>query len=293
MMKTRIYHLHAISPVHVGVGQAIGTVDLPIARERAANLPMIPGSALKGVLRDVFQDNRPLQKTLFGPEEINKDSDSHAGALAFGDALLLALPVRALVGMVAFVTSPFLLSRYQQAAQRSMPDRPLLEVPQIAQDNDALVADSSTNITRANAQQHDMLILEDLDLIAQKDPKAKAWAQYLAQQVKDEHWAPHFEARFAIVSDSVLGFLADTATEIRSRIRIDDEKRTVKKGALWYEENLPAESLLYGILGVDQPHDDSGLSDTGAAFTEHLGNDALIQIGGKATVGRGLVRFLV
>ena len=68
---------------------------------------------------------------------------------------------------------------------------------------------------------------------------------------------------------------------------------TVKKGALWYEENLPAESLLYGILGVDQPHDDSGLSDTGAAFTEHLGNDALIQIGGKATVGRGLVRFLV
>ncbi len=91
----------------------------------------------------------------------------------------------------------------------------------------------------------------------------------------------------------MLGFLADTATEIRSRIRIDDEKRTVIKGALWYEENLPAESLLFGILGVDRPHDDSGLSDTGAAFTEHLSSDSLIQIGGKATVGRGLVRFLV
>lgn len=291
-MKTKIYHLHAISPVHVGIGQAVGTVDLPIARERAANLPMIPGSAIKGVLRDAFQDNRALQKTLFGPDDISKERDIHAGALTFGDALLLALPVRSLVGMVAFVTSPFLLSRYQQATQRSMTGA-LPEVPQIAQDNDALVAESSRNLTQANAQQNDILVLEDLDLFAKKDPKANAWAQHLAQQFKDEHWAPHFVARFAIVSDSVLGFLADTATEIRSRIRIDDETRTVTKGALWYEENLPAESLLYGILGVDQPHDGSGLEDTGAAFSEHLGSDALIQIGGKATVGRGLVRFLV
>lgn len=291
-MKTQLYHLHAVSPVHVGIGQAIGTVDLPIARERAANLPMIPGSAIKGVLRDAFQDNQALQKTLFGPAESSNPSEIHAGALAFGDALLLALPVRSLVGMVSFVTSPFLLSRYQQAALRSGCTS-LPEIPHIAQDNDALVAESCKNTTRANAQDKDMLILEDLDLVAKKGDKATVWAQYLAQQSQDTHWTPHFESRFAIVSDSVLGYLADTATEIRSRIRIDDEKRTVKKGALWYEENLPAETLLYGILGLDQPHDGNPIPDVGAAFTEHLGKDALIQVGGKASVGRGLVRFLI
>ena len=51
-MNTRIFHLHALSALHVGTGQSIGAIDLPIARSRATNLPLVPGSALKGVLRD-------------------------------------------------------------------------------------------------------------------------------------------------------------------------------------------------------------------------------------------------
>ncbi len=292
MMKTSIYHLHALSPIHVGVGQAIGIVDLPIARERAAGLPMIPGSAIKGVLRDYFAHDA-LQKTLFGPDRIEKSEDIHAGAMVFGDALLLALPVRSLVGMVSFVTSPFLLSRYRQAARRAgVADLP--EIPVVSQENDVLVTSESANATRAGAQSHELVILEDLDLYARSAPEATAWAKMLADTLKDEDWKPHFSARFSIVSDAVLGYLADTATEIRSRIRIDDERHTVAKGALWYEENLPAESLLFGVLGFDAAFDDSGIVDTRAAFRERLqeNGQALLQIGGKATVGRGLVRFL-
>lgn len=292
-MKTAMYHIQALSPVHVGVGQAIGIVDLPIARERAANLPMIPGSAIKGVLRDSFAGRPDLQKTLFGPEQIAKSEDSHAGALIFADALLLALPVRSLVGMISFVTSPFLLSRYRQLATRCGQEV-LPDIPVIPQENDALVCERSQNIIRAGAQQHDFLILEDLDLYAQPSAAADAWAEYLAAQLRDEGWRPHFQARFAIVSDAVLGFLADTATEVRSRIRIDDNKHTVAKGALWYEENLPTESLLFGMVGFDQAFDGSA-TDTHNAFQEHLSQqgESLLQVGGKATVGRGLIRFLV
>lgn len=50
-MNTRIFHLHALSALHVGTGQGIGAVDLPIARSRATNLPLVPGSALYCAMR--------------------------------------------------------------------------------------------------------------------------------------------------------------------------------------------------------------------------------------------------
>ncbi|MCE5360046.1 type III-B CRISPR module RAMP protein Cmr4 [Candidatus Igneacidithiobacillus taiwanensis] len=289
-MKTSLFHVQAISPVHVGVGQAIGVVDLPIARERASNLPMIPGSAIKGVLRDIFAADRGLQKTLFGPEQISKNDDSHAGALVFGDALLLALPVRSLIGMVSFVTSPFLLSRYQQIAKRcglsSLP-----AVPSIEEENGALITTSARNIAYVGEQEEGTVVLEDLDLRASKSRLADDWSDWICGQLHDHDWQQHFQARFVIVSDAVLSFLADTGTEIRSRIRIDDQKRTVARGALWYEENLPAESILFGLLGFDDPFDGNQI-DVQTAFREHVQEHTLIQIGGKATVGRGLVRFL-
>ena len=40
-MKTNIYYLNAISPLHVGVGQALCVVDLPIMREKSTHLPIV------------------------------------------------------------------------------------------------------------------------------------------------------------------------------------------------------------------------------------------------------------
>ena len=71
-MNTRIFHLHALSALHVGTGQGIGAVDLPIARSRATNLPLVPGSALKGVLRDEAKEKWHLNQddiqALFGAD---------------------------------------------------------------------------------------------------------------------------------------------------------------------------------------------------------------------------------
>ena len=43
------------------------------------------------------------------------------------------------------------------------------------------------------------------------------------------------------------GFLAETATEVRARIVLNQNTGTVRKGGLWNEENLPAEAVLWGI----------------------------------------------
>ena len=52
MSHVALLFLRALSPLHAGTGQGIGAIDLPIAREKATGIPYLPGSSLKGVLRD-------------------------------------------------------------------------------------------------------------------------------------------------------------------------------------------------------------------------------------------------
>lgn len=288
-MLTHIFHLHALSALHVGVGQALGVVDLPVARARATNLPLVPGSALKGVLRDEFA-GKDRQKVLFGPETIAEGTVAHAGALAFGDAHLLILPVRSLAGISAFVTCPFVLARYAEDLRRA--GTAPVDLPPIAEiaEQTALVCDPTCLKAKDN-----LLILEDLDLTA--SPGADAWAKLIAKRVHagNAKWQEMFAQRFAILSDDDFSFLADTATEVRARIRIDDSRGVVQDGALWYEENLPAETLLWGAIAAGEARDGSKRSpkDVMSDFREVLGAEQTVQIGGKATVGRGLVRLVL
>ena len=287
-MHTQLFHLHALSALHIGIGQAIGVVDLPIMRARASNLPIVPGSALKGVLRDRFASH-DKQKTLFGPDEIKGEQSAHAGAVAFGDAQLLILPVRALAGVTAFVTCPFVLNQYRRDLQR-VGIEALPEIPTPATEGGLV---TSTNVNRMHGGKG--VVLEDLDIQVQSG--AEAWAEVIARHLypKDGGWQKLFSERFIVVADDTFSFLSDTATEIRARIRINDEKGTVERGALWYEENLPAEAVLWGVLAFNPSRDGGKESAEGLAqtFTGHLGQEATVQIGGKATVGRGLVRVLV
>lgn len=287
-MLTRIFHLNALSALHVGVGQAVGVVDLPIARAKATNLPIVPGSAIKGVLRECT--DAANKKTLFGPASINGDETAHASALAFGDAYLLLLPARSMAGVVAFTTCPFVLARYAQDLQRAN----AASIPAVPDNVQGAQTCSATQIkTNDNA-----VVLEDLDLPA-KDG-ADNWADFIAKQLypdeaADKNWEKLFKEHFAIISDDDFSFLADTATEIRARIRINDERGVVQKSALWYEENLPAESVLWGVIAAGAARDKSEQSpeQVMASFAQTIGTEKTIQIGGKATVGRGLVRFIL
>jgi CRISPR-associated protein Cmr4 len=283
-MQPRLFHLHALSALHCGTGQSTGVVDLPIARARATQLPIVPGSSLRGVLRQQVTEQHPKDAPLlFGPQTIDGKADSFAGALAVGDAHLLVLPVRALAGIVCFATSPFILRRYAQ--DRGIAEPPL---PAATGTETALVAADSVNLLEGK------LVLEDLDLTAEPYPAVSAWAKLIADTLHpaDPDGQTDFTKRFAVLPDDIFGFLAETATEVRARIAIDDQTGTVKNGALWYEENLPAESVLWGIFALSASNDRKELrtADELAAGLPKTGT--LLQLGGKAGVGRGLVRFL-
>lgn len=288
-MQTRIFHLQALSALHVGTGQGVGIVDLPIARAKATNLPIIAGSALKGVLRDEASAQLSLNgqdiQTLFGPATTDA---THAGAIAFGDAQLLLLPIRSFAGTVAYATCPYILRQYQRDARSS------LDIPKLEADK-ARVADDSILFV-ANGK----MALEDLDIEAYETGLAGQWADHITEQLYPESvaqydkWRDAVKARFVILPDDIFSFLADTATEIRTRIRIDRDTRVVMNGALWTEENLPAESVLWGVLGISasrNKNNEKTAQELAALLP--VGKELSLQIGGKHTVGRGFCRLLL
>ena len=289
LMQPKLFHLHALSPLHCGTGQSADVVDLPIARARATQLPIVPGSSLRGVLRQHVTDSNPSNptavETLFGPKKIQSNQNAFAGALTIGDAHLLVLPVRCLAGIVSYVTSPFILRCYERDLRRAGVSLPG-SVP-VATQGAAKVTANSVNCI------NQQLVLDDLDLSASVDPSLNDWATHIAQAVHPQNTEAQKDLsdRFVLLPDKVMDFLAETATEVRARIAIDPDTGTVSKGALWYEENLPADAILWGIFALSKPNNQN---PAGTAFKTALPNtDTLLQLGGNAGVGSGLVRFLL
>src|SRR5215212_9939032 len=99
------------TPLHCGSGSGSGFVDLPIQRERHSNFPVIPGSTIKGVLRDETADEwGHLLDTYFGKEDATSP-----GSVSFSDGFLVAFPVRTTVVPFAWVTCPMVLERAYRA----------------------------------------------------------------------------------------------------------------------------------------------------------------------------------
>jgi len=293
-MQTQLFHLHTLSALHCGTGQSVGVVDLPIARARATQLPIVPGSSLRGVLRqELTGRDEALTQALFGPRTIRDNASSFAGALAVGDAQLLVLPVRALAGILCYASAPFILNRYARDL-RAAGIQPPADVPSPGDDEHALVVPKSANLMGS-----DTLVLEDLDLKGKGNEPTRQWAEFIAAMIHPTNDAARrdFNSRFAILPDNILGFLAETATELRTRISINDKTGTVKKGALWFEEHLPAEAVLWCVYALSEsrvPNQQRTGADLAQALRDKLGDrgERLLQLGGQAGVGRGLVRLL-
>ncbi|MGL4423279.1 MAG: type III-B CRISPR module RAMP protein Cmr4, partial [Gemmataceae bacterium] len=141
------------------------------------------------------------------------------------------------------------------------------------------------------------IFLEDLDFTAVPCPTATAWANKIASWVfeANETWRQIFTTRFVVLPDSAFDFLCETGTEVHTRVRIKDDTKTVAKGQLWTEESLPAETILMGLIQCDrvfQKNDALPRITETSLLEEFAKNPLTLQIGGKATVGRGQVRCL-
>ena len=154
---------------------------------------------------------------------------------------------------------------------------------------DAFVSESSILTGSENK-----IYLEDLDINTQKNNNATKIADQISKSVFADNpdWQNIFKARFAIVSDDIFTFLCESGTEVNAHICINQETGIVKDGALWYEEELPVETILTGQVWCDKVFfKSSGFSsrDLLERFCHGVLN---IQIGGKASTGKGQVRCI-
>ena len=275
------YWLHAMTPLHVGAGRGLGYIDMPIVREKVTTWPYVPGSSIKGVIAEHFgaSDNderiKDAQlKAAFGTS--GSDNDSAAGALVFTDANILCLPVRSFYGTFAWVASPFCLKR--AGINISLPNFP--------KESDSFITNDSV-LTGHEGK----IYLEDLDINTQKINEAGRIADDIAESLFDnEEWKKIFAERFAVVSDDLFTFLCESGTEVNAHIRINSRTGIVEPGALWYEESLPVETILTGRIWCDKVFAD-GISPEDL-FERFCGQNLTLQIGGKASTGKGLVRCI-
>ena len=308
----RMYWLQAITPLHVGSGKGVGFIDMPIMREKVTNWPLVPGSAVKGVTRDHFEqkwpkprptDKQKLIDTAFGTA--SKSTESNAGSLVLTDAHIVCMPIRSLYGTFAYVTSPMVLERLRRdlaAVGFTTPSG-----TPAATGNDAYHIGANSKVV-ANGK----LFFEDLDFTAQSDVSVGEWADILAKNVfSDTTWQGIFKERFVILPDDCFNFLSQMGTEVSAHIKIDDTRKIVSNQALWYEETLPPETILAGIAWCDriytrnkgntnQPITEETILTTfcpcegDAQHSQTAGatpdvKAVYLQIGGRATVGKGRV----
>lgn len=273
--------LYAESAIHAGIGSGLGGVDMPIQRERTTNYPIIQSSGVKGALRQLCDDKHggeenTISNAVFGEQDA-------AGAISPGDARILLFPVRALKGVFVWVTCPYVLARYQRDTRKND-----LELPQIPKDYEALV--SSKHILVSN-----QIMLEEFTYSSKQDDVVTEWARYFANDVlptegEYDHFRQRLQTHLVLLADDDFRDFVTYATEIITRIKINSLTKTVdkEKGALFTQELLPADTVMYSPVQITNARGDGGMEAT--KVQEHLhGLNSRFQIGGDETLGRGLV----
>jgi len=288
--------LYCVSPVHMGTGQAIGVIDNPVQRERHTGHPCFAGSGIKGAVRHSFEllgGKKEDLDRLFGPEA--GSSRLHAGAVSFGDAQLVAMPVRSLKEGFVWATCAHALWR----------TRRLLELVGARVDWQTVedVPEGQCRICDKALLYQDKLHLEGFEYAALAPNGIDQIADDLAEKAipagEDfKYFRDKLKRHLVLLSDTDFAFFAQHGTLVEPHVRINPETGTADEGGLFYTENLPPEAILVAPLLVSQTRDGDGERLDAQAVMNVIkkvingsngkqGN--LLQIGGDVTTGRGLV----
>ena len=319
------------TPLHAGSGDSLGIVDLPIQRERHTSFPKIEGSSLKGALREAveqkvnsknfkaFNDNDVKVHRVFGYDdgglsktEINdlnnalkdkngKDKKDFAGAIGFTDARLLLFPVKSMKGVFAWVTSYKVLSQFLFDMKQTNSDFDIANLHYLKEQktfafspkNELVIKNNKIVLEEYTFEIQDGLELNGTVQVVEEGAKTD-FPDWLANQLfKDQnsYWANKMKNDIIVLPDNDFKDFVNLSTEVITRTKIDNLTGTVATGALFTEEYLPAESVMYSLVLAHQEFRENSSFTANKVlefFNDNL-ND-IVQIGGSATIGKGLVK---
>ena len=317
------------TPLHAGSGNDLGIVDMPIQRERHTDFPKIEGSGLKGSVREAFEEIQVADKKSelpdfiknqdqfdiavhlafgydgggkekFSPEVMKffKDDKKQqfSGALGFTDARILLFPVKSMKGVFAWITCPKVLEKFKK-------DLELCNVKKELFNGTIPKKNTVSNLGKLGIQ--GKIILEEYTFEVKMEKSTKVFAEKLSKLLNIEE----IKSKLVVLSDDDFKDFVNLSTEVITRTKIDNKTGTVQSGALFTEEYLPCETILYS-LALTTPIFQSDKNDKGVFKKENgktnnkteeqkvmdfftNGLPKVMQIGGNATIGKGIVRMKI
>lgn len=287
--------------LHAGTGSELGVIDLPIQRERHTGFPKMESSGLKGAIRERFEQKLIETKQIspgkvrkhdelyatFGPEE----GELHAGCLGFTDARLLCFPVKSMKGVFGWVTCPSILNRLSDDFVNSG-----LAVSAVKPINKPGASGTELHIPGSQ----NAVVLEEYKFVLPVHADITALATWLADAVfpgNNNYWNAKMKSSLLVLNDDDFKDFVNLSTEVVTRTKINNETGTVESGALFTEEYLPAESILYSmvlfapVMKIERPGKLTDAQSVEDFFQEMLTlSNNRFQAGGNATLGKGILR---
>ena len=309
------------TPLHAGSGNDLGIIDLPIQRERHTDFPKIEGSSLKGSIREAFEERCPdsdVEKKVkihlaFGYDEdeakkdekvknvFEKDTDnkSFAGALGFTDARILLFPVKSMKGVFAWITCPKVLENLKKDLSHGKDvdfksNKDGKDIPTPFPSNDQLTEGHCAVANKGHVAIKENVVLEEYAFEMQEDIDISQIAKKLVELTGNKV----ISDKLVVLSDDDFRDFVTLSTEVITRTKIDNETGTVKSGNLFTEEYLPSETIMYSLaLATTIFNKDASLRNR---FTDEnkvmdffkdgfADGKGVMQIGGNATIGKGIV----
>ena len=301
--KANILLLKVETPLHAGSGDSLGIVDMPIQREKHTGFPKIEASSLKGSMREHFERKKGEKindkeitnakiYAAFGTDGEGNSENSQAGALGFTDARLLLFPVKSMKGVFAWITCPAIINKFNEELK-------LAGIKKLFDISKGNLTASGSNLYLNNKN----IILEEYTFEVNEKPKEEnkvnELGEWLSQNLyNDESYiANKLKTDIVVLDDDDFKDFVNLSTEVITRTRIDNETGTVADGALFTEEYLPAESIMYSLVltAPEFTKENNKIftkeEDLKDFFKDFIFENPVMQIGGNATLGKGISRL--
>jgi CRISPR-associated protein Cmr4 len=289
MMRKEHYLLKVLTPLHIGAGQGLGHVDLPIVREAHTNFPYIPGTSLKGALRNLeinqvarargekpSQVEERLTKNKFDQKEedilrlakifgvagegAEEGKEVGAGKVLFSDAFIVLFPVKSAKGVFSLTTCPYVINRFFELLGI---DQRVKDVPE----GKAKVLSTKDHKNLINNK----LLLEEFVFEVEESEELKKFVELVGTFVGEEK-----KQRIVCVNDTDFMDFVSNYTEVQTHIKINLDTGTADRGALWTEEYVPADSVFaFSLVFLEE-----------LVFTP----PTTFHLGGDITTGKGFVK---
>ena len=289
--QARLLFIRALTSIHVGIGRTEGYhVDLPIQRDEFG-YPTIWASSLKGAVKANISGCMNYVKKYLGAEPGEKET--YPSSISILDAKLLLVPGRVLEGVWTYITTTHLLeylekyvSIYTEVNKASQLG---LQLPVLKPSKDA----KYTKPGKIFINEYELEVAAE-DTLPNNFVDKSGLKNILPEEIVNNI----IGRGLLVVSESNnLGLsLVNKSVLIQYRVRLKRGEKIVDTGP-WSEEYLPMETLLVSLVLCRGFKDkETSIEKNPETVCEEFKSaidGKSIYLGGKETIGRGLVKFYV